>query len=66
MVSALRKTGIPCSLRFDGVGESGHQLVGHLVADETGRRIGGEALLRIDARQVTVSCASLDIYLRSA
>ncbi|KAG1732327.1 hypothetical protein EDD22DRAFT_982535 [Suillus occidentalis] len=49
MVSALLKAGIPSSLRFDAVGESGHQLVEHFAANETARRIGGEALLRIDA-----------------
>ncbi|KAG1892399.1 subunit 17 of mediator complex-domain-containing protein [Suillus subluteus] len=45
MVSALLKAGIPSSLRFDAVGESGHQLVEHFAANETARRIGGEALL---------------------
>jgi len=52
MVSALLKAGIPCSLRFNAVGESGHRLVEQLVADETAKRIGGEAVLRIDARHV--------------
>jgi mediator of RNA polymerase II transcription subunit 17 len=52
MVSALLKAGIPSLLRFDVVGESGHQLVEHFAAKETARRIGGEALLRIDVRQV--------------
>ncbi|KAG1833319.1 subunit 17 of mediator complex-domain-containing protein [Suillus variegatus] len=45
MVSALLKAGVPSSLRFDAVGESGHQLVEHFAANETARRIGGEALL---------------------
>lgn len=60
MVSALLKAGILCSLRFDAVGESGHQLVEHLVADETAR-IGGEAILRIDARHVTISLRILEL-----
>ncbi|KAG2077367.1 hypothetical protein BDR04DRAFT_1132147 [Suillus decipiens] len=45
MVSALHKAGIQSLLRFDAVGESGHQLVEHFIASETARRIGGEALL---------------------
>lgn len=63
MVSALLKAGIPSSLRFDAVGESGHQLVEHFAANETARRIGGEALLRIDVRQVAMWSTFLNIYL---
>ncbi|OAX36195.1 hypothetical protein K503DRAFT_858151 [Rhizopogon vinicolor AM-OR11-026] len=70
MVFSLRKASIPCSLRFDAVGESGHQLVEHLVADETGRRIGGEAVLRIDARETLrltfLSPSSLTAHLPQA
>ncbi|KAG1752739.1 subunit 17 of mediator complex-domain-containing protein [Suillus paluster] len=58
MVSALLKAGIPSSLRFDAVGESGHQLVEHLVADQTPRRIGGEALLP-HLPQATLPIASI-------
>lgn len=70
MVSALLKAGIPSSLRFDAVGESGHQLVEHLVANETARKIGGEALLRIDVRQTLrltfLSPSSLTAHLPQA
>ncbi|KAG1755640.1 subunit 17 of mediator complex-domain-containing protein [Suillus lakei] len=70
MVSALLKAGIPSSLRFDAVGESGHQLVEHLIANETARRIGGEALLRIDVRQTLrltfLSPSSLTAHLPQA
>lgn len=70
MVSALLKAGIPSSLRFDVVGESGHQLVEHFAAKETARRIGGEALLRIDVRQTLrltfLSPSSLTAHLPQA
>lgn len=66
MVSALLKAGVPSSLRFDAVGESGHQLVEHFAANETARRIGGEALLRIDVRQVAIWSTFLSIYLCSS
>ncbi|KAG2042791.1 subunit 17 of mediator complex-domain-containing protein [Suillus americanus] len=58
MVSALLKAGIPSSLRFDAVGESGHQLVEHFVANETATRIGGEALLP-HLPQATLPIASI-------
>ncbi|KAG2367329.1 subunit 17 of mediator complex-domain-containing protein [Suillus spraguei] len=70
MVSALLKAGIPSLLRFDAVGESGHQLVEHFVAHETSRRIGGEALLRIDVRHTLrltfLSPSSLTAHLPQA
>lgn len=70
MVSALLKAGVPSSLRFDAVGESGHQLVEHFAANETARRIGGEALLRIDVRQTLrltfLSPSSLTAHLPQA
>ncbi|KIK48933.1 hypothetical protein CY34DRAFT_518618 [Suillus luteus UH-Slu-Lm8-n1] len=70
MVSALLKAGIPSSLRFDAVGESGHQLVEHFAANETARRIGGEALLRIDVREslrlTFLSPSSLTAHLPQA
>lgn len=50
MVSALAHAGVPCTLRFDPVGETGQSLQGRLTGENVLKRIGGEALLRIDER----------------
>ncbi|KAG6828400.1 hypothetical protein H0H92_008142 [Tricholoma furcatifolium] len=49
MVTALSAVGIPSSLRFDSVGETGRQLVDYLLKNGD-MAIGGEAVLRIDER----------------
>ncbi|KAG6868512.1 hypothetical protein C0993_001613 [Termitomyces sp. T159_Od127] len=49
MVAALSIVGIKASLRFNPVGETGHQLV-QLLESSSGKVIGGEAVLRIDNR----------------
>ncbi|KAF5388061.1 hypothetical protein D9615_000456 [Tricholomella constricta] len=51
MISALSAAGIPSSLRFDPVGETGRQLV-QFFDSSAGKVIGGEAVLRIDNRYV--------------
>ena len=50
MVSALARAGVPCTLRFRPVGETGQSLQCRLTGENVLKRIGGEALLRIDER----------------
>ena len=50
MVSALVHAGVPCTLRFHPVGETGQSLQRRLTGENVLKRIGGEALLRIDER----------------
>ncbi|KIJ70515.1 hypothetical protein HYDPIDRAFT_172315 [Hydnomerulius pinastri MD-312] len=70
MVSALHRAGVPCTLRFDPVGEAGQNLQRRLTADDALRRVGGEALLRIDDRQTLrltfISPSSLTAHLPQA
>ncbi|GLB33862.1 putative subunit 17 of Mediator complex [Lyophyllum shimeji] len=69
MVAALSAAGIPASLRFDPVGETGRQLVQFLETGN-GRVIGGEAVLRIDNRHTIrltfLSPSSLTAHLAQA
>ncbi|KAH7887696.1 subunit 17 of mediator complex-domain-containing protein [Phlebopus sp. FC_14] len=51
MISSLQRAGVPCTLRFDPVGEAGENLQHRLTADDALKTIGGEALLRIYDRQ---------------
>jgi mediator of RNA polymerase II transcription subunit 17 len=51
MVEALSAVGIPATLRFDPVGETGQQLI-RLFDDNVSNIVGGEAVLRIDNRYV--------------
>lgn len=50
MVSALALAGVPCMLRFHPVGETGQSLQRRLTGENVLKRVGGEALLRIDER----------------
>ncbi|KAF8558764.1 hypothetical protein OG21DRAFT_1503716 [Imleria badia] len=50
MVSALAHAGVPCTLRFHPVGETGQSLQRRLTGENV-KRVGGEALLRIDESQ---------------
>lgn len=54
MVRALRQAGIPASVDFEAVGESGEQLVAFFQSD-TPAKIGGGSLFRIDNQWVTLS-----------
>ncbi|KAG6917901.1 hypothetical protein DXG01_000510 [Tephrocybe rancida] len=54
MVTALSVVGIPASLRFDPIGETGRQLV-QLFETSPGTSIGGEAVLRIDDRKMPLA-----------
>ncbi|KAF8205025.1 subunit 17 of mediator complex-domain-containing protein [Pholiota molesta] len=47
VVQALNAAGIPSTLSFTGVGESGHHIVS-LLSDARNKVIGGEAVIRID------------------
>ncbi|KAF8450286.1 subunit 17 of mediator complex-domain-containing protein [Boletus edulis BED1] len=51
MVSALTRAGVPCTLRFHPVGEIGQSLQRRLTGEDVLKKVGGEALLRIDERQ---------------
>ncbi|KAH0840134.1 subunit 17 of mediator complex-domain-containing protein [Lanmaoa asiatica] len=51
MASALAHAGVPCTLRFHPVGETGQSLQRRLTGENVSKRVGGEALLRIDERQ---------------
>ncbi|KAG8218859.1 subunit 17 of mediator complex-domain-containing protein [Butyriboletus roseoflavus] len=51
MVSALAHAGVPCTLRFHPVGETGQSLQRRLTGENVLKRVGGEALLRLDERQ---------------
>ncbi|KAH7914170.1 subunit 17 of mediator complex-domain-containing protein [Hygrophoropsis aurantiaca] len=70
MVNALKDAGIPCTLRFDSIGESGEQLVGLIMAKDASRKLGGEAVLRIDNRYTLrlsfLSPSSLTAHLSQA
>lgn len=50
MVSALAHAGVPCTLRFHPVGETGQSLQRRLTGENVLKRVGGEALLRLDER----------------
>ena len=50
MVSALAHAGVPSTLRFHPVGETGQSLQRRLTGENVLKRVGGEALLRIDER----------------
>ncbi|KAG9317670.1 subunit 17 of mediator complex-domain-containing protein [Chiua virens] len=50
-VSALRVTRVPCALRFQPIGETGQSLQRQLTGENLSKRVGGEALLRLDERQ---------------
>lgn len=50
MVSALAHAGVPCTLRFHPVGETGQSLQHRLTGETALKRVGGEALLRLDER----------------
>ncbi|KAF8076451.1 subunit 17 of mediator complex-domain-containing protein [Lyophyllum atratum] len=69
MIAALSAAGIPASLRFDSVGETGRQLV-QFFESGTGKVIGGEAVLRIDNRHTIrltfLSPSSLTAHLSQA
>jgi len=54
VVQALTAVGIPSTLRFDPVGEIGRELV-NLFDEKDSKIIGGEAVLRIDNRCVSLS-----------
>ena len=56
MVSALAHAGVPCTLRFHPVGETGQSLQRRLTGESVLKRIGGEALLRIDERYLDSYC----------
>lgn len=49
MERALGAAGVPSSLRFNAVGDSGKELV-QLLNEDSAQKIGGEAVLRIDNR----------------
>lgn len=49
--AGLSKVGVDSSLRFDIIGESGQGIL-RLLAEDSGAHVGGEAVLRIDDRQV--------------
>ncbi|KAH7926755.1 hypothetical protein BV22DRAFT_1086233 [Leucogyrophana mollusca] len=70
MGRALLNAGIPCTLRFDPVGESGDQLINQFLAENNSRRLGGEAILRIDERHTLrftfLSPSSLTAHLSQA
>ncbi|KAG5649016.1 hypothetical protein DXG03_000365 [Asterophora parasitica] len=69
MVAALSAAGIPSSIRFDPVGETGLQLV-QFFDSSAGKSIGGEAVLRIDNRHTIrltfLSPSSLTAHLSQA
>lgn len=56
MVSALAHAGVLCTLRFHPVGETGQSLQRRLTGENALKRIGGEALLRIDERYLSSFC----------
>lgn len=56
MVSALAHAGVPCTLRFHPVGETGQSLQRRLTGENVLKRIGGEALLRLDERYLYPFC----------
>jgi mediator of RNA polymerase II transcription subunit 17 len=56
MASALKRAGVPCTLRFDPVGEAGQSLQNRLTTDSALRKVGGEALLRLDDRLFLFLC----------
>ncbi|KII95133.1 hypothetical protein PLICRDRAFT_33966 [Plicaturopsis crispa FD-325 SS-3] len=68
VVSALQVAGVPVTRRFTAVGESGLRLVG--MFDDGAKRVGGEALLRIDSRHTLrftlMSPSSLTAHLPQA
>ncbi|KAF9247092.1 subunit 17 of mediator complex-domain-containing protein [Melanogaster broomeanus] len=70
MVTALKRAGVSCTLRFDPVGEAGQSLQSRLTADSALNRAGGEALLRVDDRQTLrltfLSPSSLTAHLPQA
>ncbi|KAF8843129.1 hypothetical protein BDN67DRAFT_924851 [Paxillus ammoniavirescens] len=70
MASALKRAGVSCTLRFDPVGEAGQSLQNRLITDSALRRVGGEALLRLDDRQTLrltfLSPSSLTAHLPQA
>lgn len=51
VVDALRKVGVPTLFQFDPVGENGEALV-RALSEQGSCHVGGQALLRIDNRQV--------------
>lgn len=55
MERALDVAGVPSSLRFNAVGESGKELV-KLLDEVSVQKIGGEAVLRIDDRYACFCC----------
>lgn len=46
---AMSRAGVPSKVRFNAVGETGMQLVGHLCGEDRSR-IGGDAILRVNNR----------------
>lgn len=60
-VRALSMVGIPSTLRFDPVGETGRLLIQSFSDDNT-KAIGGEAVLRIENRYVHCSVGVVTLY----
>jgi mediator of RNA polymerase II transcription subunit 17 len=69
VATALTKVGVASTLRFDGVGESGTELV-KLLDEASGRVVRGEAILRVAGRHTLrftlVSPSSLTAHLSQA
>jgi mediator of RNA polymerase II transcription subunit 17 len=63
MTGAIRTAGIPSTLRFTAVGESGKDLV-KLLDEGSALKIGGEAILIIDNKYVILVC-SVKTHLNS-
>jgi mediator of RNA polymerase II transcription subunit 17 len=63
-VRALSMAGIQCALRFDPVGETGHQLI-QSFGENNAKVIGGEVVLRIENRYVFFPGNSDNIVLMS-
>jgi mediator of RNA polymerase II transcription subunit 17 len=55
IMKALLSAGIPTIIRFNAVGDCGEYIV-KLVTDNTTQRVGGDAMLRIDERSLSISC----------
>lgn len=53
MGQAMSRAGVPTKVRFNAIGETGAQLVDFLRGEGLGSRIGGDAVLRVDNRQVS-------------
>lgn len=56
MMSALAHAGVPCTLRFHPVGETCQSLQRRVTGGDVLKRVGGEALLRIDERYLKSFC----------